>query len=92
MMWPPSVLRIRLAEGRKKGVNLWLPVFLLWPFLAVILLFMPLAMTIGLFLPRRSAARVVLLGSPRILAVVCALRGLEVRVEDSEDRVLVIVR
>ncbi len=31
MIWPPSVVRLRIYENGRRKMNLWLPVYVLWP-------------------------------------------------------------
>ncbi len=36
MNWPPAFFELRVSEADKRPVHLWLPLFLLWPFVLVL--------------------------------------------------------
>ncbi len=82
MMCPPSLVFIR--TGR---IKLWLPVFLLWPLVAILALVLePLALLAGmLILPLGwKRARNVVLFIPNLVRLFVMLRGFEVDVADGE--------
>lgn len=86
MIWPPSILKLRIRK-----LNLWLPLFLLWPLLAVLgLLVMPAACAAYWFRGRREGESGLLFG-PRLLAVLCHLRGMSIDVNGSDERVTVVL-
>ena len=88
MILPTSVMHIRIAEDGRK-FNLWIPILLLWlVVIAVMIVLAPLAIIASLVLGKRG--RLILAG-PRLLALFWAMRGLEVRVEDGKDQVLIII-
>ena len=90
MILPTSLLRVRISEGGKKRLNLWLPVFLVWPVvIALMIILAPVALLLYVCWP---SGRGYILGGPRILVVLWAMRGLEVRVQDRDDSVLVSVK
>jgi len=81
-MCPPSLVFIR--TGR---IKLWLPVFLLWPLVAILALVLePLALLAGmLILPLGwKRARNVVLFIPNLVRLFVMLRGFEVDVADGE--------
>lgn len=87
MMFPPSIARIRIVDEGRRGINLWLPLVLLWPVVLVLgLLLSPLVIIAALATWPRYG-RLLLLGGPRLFELLCALRGLRVQVEDGKDRV-----
>ncbi len=90
MILPTSILQIRITEGGRRKINLWLPVGLLWLIAMVIMAALsPIALLVCIVWP--TGRRVVLAG-PRVLAVCWAARGLSVRVSDGGDGVMIIIR
>lgn len=82
MMWPPSLVFIR--TGR---IKLWLPLFLLWPLVAVLALVLePMALLAGmLVLPLGwKRARSVMVFIPNMIRLFVLLRGFEVDVVDGK--------
>ena len=89
MIFPPSLMRVRV-QTRKRRIGLWLPLFLIWPFallLAVVLL--PFVIIIAILTRNRSWSKTILLSGPLAFNLFCALRGLEVRVDQHGQKVLV---
>lgn len=94
--WLPLWLRIVVAEKGKKGIRLWIPLFLVAPLaLAIVLLLLPLVL-IGVFLMRMRGRRVprqtLSLIAPISFALVQLFlngRGAGVEVEDNGDVVIV---
>jgi hypothetical protein len=90
MILPTSVMRIRIVEGGRKKIGLWIPVFLVWPVvIALMVALSPVALIVCIVWPK---GRIYVAAGPMILAVCWALRGLEVRVQDEEDQVLISFR
>lgn len=87
MILPTSVMRIRIIEGGRKRIGLWLPVFLVWPIaIALMIALAPVAIIVSLVCRKHSK---LILSGPRLIALLWAMRGLEVRVKDDEDQVLI---
>lgn len=87
MIIPPSLLRIRVIEKGKRKVNLWIPLFLIWPLvIALMVVLAPVALVVCLVWPK---GRQVVMAGPRLLALAWAIRGLRVRVKDEANRVRV---
>lgn len=93
MIFPPSILRIRIVKKGKKKLGLWLPVFLLWPvILALLVLLLPLLFVLAICLRRGAKGRMIVGGLPQLLVIACALRGLKVDVEEDDQRIQVSLR
>lgn len=90
MIFPPTIMRLRVrlrvAEGGRRKVSLWLPVILLWPLGLLAVLLAPLAMLVAFLRYGGRAASVALIG-PRILVALCSLRGLSVQVQGAREQV-----
>lgn len=90
MMLPPATMRLRIVEGGRKKIGLWLPIFLLWPLLlVVVLLAVPLYLVLLLVSPFVPKANKVVKAIPAIYSVICALKGLTVDVKDENENVLI---
>lgn len=90
---PPYLMRLRIMNPEHK-ISLWLPLFLIFPLVAVILLvLLPLALLAAIVLLPFGWGRVLLM-VPAALTIMCAARGLEVEVENKnkEERVLISVK
>ena len=89
MIFPPSLMRVRV-QTPKFRIGLWLPLFVIWPFallLAVVLL--PFVLIIAILTRNRGWSKTILLSGPLAFNLFCALRGLEIRVDQRGQKVLV---
>ena len=92
MTVPPVWLRFRLANGRHR-LRLWLPLFILWPFAIVFaLVLLPFVLLFSAIFWRSGYGKPVLQSGPRVMSCICALRGLNVRVGQKQNGVLISVR
>ena len=92
MMWPPSLLRIFIHEDGHRRVNLWLPLILLWPLvLALGIALAPIALIVACCWPR-GLGKTILFGGPRLFSLFCALRGLDVQVQQTNQHVCISFR
>ncbi len=92
MIWPPSVLRLRI-HNQRRHFGLWLPLFLIWPLMLVIFLALsPLILVLAIILWPSGMGKPILLAGPVLFRIFCALRGFEVNVEQPSERVLISIR
>ena len=93
MIFPPSILRIRIVKKGKKKLGLWLPLFLLWPvILALLVMLLPLLFVLAIC-PRRGAeGGMIVAGLPQVFVIACALRGLKVDVQEDDQQIQVSLR
>jgi hypothetical protein len=92
MIWPPSVLHLRIHNSRRH-FRLWLPLFLIWPLMLMIFLALsPLVLVLAVVLWPSGMGKPLLFAGPVLFRVLCALRGLEVNVEQPSERVLISIR
>ena len=85
-MRPPAVLRISIRSRDKRGFGLWLPLFLLWPLAAVLVVVAaPVWYTVAFFYWAFGKGKRWLIMPWRAAALVCSLPGLRVDVENSPD-------
>ena len=91
MMWPPSILHIRVPRSGRRDLNLWLPVFLIWPFALLLgVLAIPLVVVtcvVCMCVGKARLCRTILTAGPRFFALFCSLRGLSVRVGEPDGEV-----
>lgn len=86
-------MRLRIVDNGEKKVRLWLPLFLVWPFvlfLAIVLL--PIVLLVALIGWGPRGVRRTALGAWYLYATVCNLRGLSIEVSGEGDQVFVSVR
>ena len=92
MIWPPSLLGIRIRNANR-GFGLWLPLFLLWPpFVLAALAMLPLVLLLTLLLWPMGWGKTMLLIGPWFFRMICAFRGLLIDVRSSTSRVYIVIR
>ena len=89
---PPMFLGLRF--GKRDGkFRLWLPLFILFPFLVVILLLMvPFLLLAALVLWSFGWGKPFLLFIPVLLNLLWALRGLEIDINDKGEKVFISIK
>ncbi|MGD8238121.1 MAG: hypothetical protein PVH68_06180 [Armatimonadota bacterium] len=93
MMWPPSILWLRVVDDGQRKIRLWLPLFLFWPILLLLAIaLLPMVLLVALICRGLRGAGRALLGAWYLYATVCSLRGLTIEVSGEGDEVLVSVR
>ena len=89
VIMPPMTMSLRARRG-KRSIRLWIPLFLVLPFVALVaLLLAPLVLLAALLLWPIGLARPLLLAGPLLYRLVCELRGLKVDVGTKEESVRV---
>ena len=88
MMRPPMLLKLRFRR-----FSLWLPLFLVGPlFLIGALLLLPLVLLAAIILLPFGWSLTVLMFGPAVMRIICALRGLQVDVDDGKEKVYISFR
>ena len=88
MTRPPAIMRLRVSDGRRP-VSLWIPLFVIFPLVAVFLLiFLPFILISALILWRLGWGKSMIMLGPALINFVCNLRGLEVKVENPRENIL----
>ena len=88
----PYLMRVCVSRPDRK-INLWLPLFIIFPVLAVILLVLsPLILITAVVLWFLGWGKTLFIAPFAILGCMCAMRGLEVEVEQGQERVLISVK
>lgn len=89
MMFPPSILRVRVLDKNSR-VSLWIPLVLVWPFaLALYMLFLPCIVVVAIVTWRSGWGKSILLGGPFLFRLYCDLRGLKIDVTEPKESVLI---
>ena len=87
----PLFMKIHIQERGKKGVRLWLPMFLIWILLLVILVILsPIILLVGLAAWIRGYGRTFFFAFPMLFAVLWAMSGLRIHIEDRDKKVQLI--
>jgi hypothetical protein len=85
MSYPPLIMRLRILNDRK-NLGLWIPIFLLYPFLLVFALVAEvLALVAFLLLWPFGWGKTLLLFIPYLFQVICNLRELEVDIQNRRE-------
>ncbi len=86
MTLPPMFVLIRIGKNGRRGFPLWLPILLAWPFIAAMGALAALLVVLVMLVKGSGARRIALIAIAtwRVALVVCALRGLRVRVRDND--------
>ncbi len=88
-MLPPLLLRLRIQDDKRR-IRLWIPLIVLWPLIAVVVLLgTPVAVLLAAHSGRRAQSRSVLLAGPLLLYVLASLRGLRCNVVSGGERVFI---
>jgi hypothetical protein len=86
----PLLLRIRVRKENRRGVNLWLPLFLLWllvlPILAALL---PLVLIAALILWPSGKGKLILYGYIMIFGLIGYMSGLKIDVRSGDNNIYV---
>jgi hypothetical protein len=89
MMFPPSLLRLRVRDGNHR-IGIWFPLVLVWPVVLTIgLLLSPLVIVASIILWPFGWGKTLLLAGPMLFRTFCALRGLRLSVEQPAEEVLI---
>ncbi|MDD4876305.1 MAG: hypothetical protein PHQ86_04140 [Dehalococcoidales bacterium] len=92
MSRPPLFLKLRFGKINSRH-NIWLPLFILFPFLIIILLLLvPFLLLAALVLWGVGRGKPFLMFIPAILAVFWALKGLEIQVNDKTQNVFISIK
>ena len=89
MNWPPLLLHLRIPS--KEGfTGLWLPWFLVYPVLLLLMLIaLPFILIAALFLVPAVRARPLLMAGPYIWRLLFAMRGLKMDIQTGGREMLV---
>jgi hypothetical protein len=88
MNWPPMLLHLRIP--REKGYcGLWLPWFLIYPVLLVLMIIvLPLVILLAIFMLPTGKARLLILSGPYLWQVLFNMRGLRVHLYEGKREIM----
>jgi hypothetical protein len=87
MSIPPCLLHVRV-HNEEHNFGIWLPLFLAWLIVAVLLLaLLPLFILLLIIAFPFGWSEFMLLLGPRLYNILCALRGLRVDVDKKDEKV-----
>ena len=93
MSYPPMIIHLRIPKEKGGHFGLWIPIFLLYPFiLAFALILLPFVLLAALLALPMGKARQVLLTGPLACRVFWNLRGLKVDIREKSKNFLINVR
>ena len=92
MIWLPSIIHLHIIEKSKRRIRLWIPVFLLWPLMIVIIVGLAPVMLIAAVVTwQKGYSKMLLLLGPLIFITFCRLRGLKVYVKGKDEQVQIAI-
>ena len=94
MNFPPMIMKLIISPQGKRGINLWLPLFIIFPIVFVIgfilfLLLLPIMLIASVILWRFGWVKLSILSFPAVIGCLSALRGLKMDVNQGRERVLI---
>ena len=89
MTFPPMLMRLKVINP-ERHINLWLPLFLAWIILFLFAIALsPLIVVLVILLWPWGWGEMLLLLGPAIYRILCATRGLEVDIRQTDNIVLI---
>ena len=86
MIFPPSMMRVRITRNGRRKWNLWIPLVLLWPVVLVLgLALLPLVL---FWAAVKGKVRPTLAALPTMLLIFCALRGMRIETAEHDESTL----
>jgi membrane protein implicated in regulation of membrane protease activity len=90
MIFPASILRVRIVANGRKKLGLWVPLLLLWPLALALAPLLVLAALVYMLRQRRAGRRTDAIRClPLLCRVAFSLRGLKVEVQKDNQEILV---
>jgi len=89
-MMIPLFVKIRIKEKNKKGLNLFIPFFLVWfLFIILFILLIPFLFIAALIFWPRGYGKKILASVPLLFSLIYSLPGLRIQVEEKDKEVFV---
>ncbi len=89
MNWPPLLLHLRIPSKNKDFVGLWLPWFLIYPVLLVLMaVALPIVIIAAIFMVPAGRARPLLMAGPYMWRLLFAMRGLKMEIQTGRREML----
>jgi hypothetical protein len=89
----PLLLRMQIKEKGKNKIRLFLPFFLIWIILvAILILISPLLLIAAIVLWPLGYGRHILFAIPMLFAMMCALSGLKIHIENEDKKIYLVLK
>ena len=89
MMFPPSIMRVRVLDEDSR-VSLWIPLVLIWPLVLMFYVLLLPCIVVGAVVTWRSGwGKPILFLGPALFRLYCDLRGLKINVTEPKESVLI---
>jgi len=89
---PPYLMRLQI-KNQDNNINLWLPLFIILPVVAIIFIIaVPLILVAAAILWPYGWGKPLVMAIPAVLGCLCALRGLEVDITQNKEKVFISIR
>ena len=84
----PLLMKMKVKGKEKRGVNLWIPIFLIWILLFLLMiLFLPFVLLASLVLWRQGFGKVLLFLYPMVFILLFYLAGLKLDIESKDSKI-----
>lgn len=88
MNWPPMLLHLRIPSG-DSFIGLWLPWFLVYPLLLVLMLIaLPIVIVLAVILLPTGKSRPLILAGPYVWLLLFNMRGLKVDIQQGNRKIM----
>jgi hypothetical protein len=88
MNWPPLLLHLRVPSG-DGFIGLWLPWFLIYPVLLLLMLIaLPVVIILAIILVPAGKARPLVMAGPYVWRLLFAMRGLKLDIQTGNHKMM----
>ena len=85
-------MKIHIHERGKKRIRLWLPMFLIWlPLIVLMIVLSPIFLFIGIVAWIRGYGKIFLFAIPMFFSLLLSMSGLRIHIEDRDKKIQFIV-
>jgi hypothetical protein len=89
MNWPPLLLHLRIPSKNEGFIGLWLPWFLIYPVLLLLMVVaLPIVIIVALFMLPTGRAHTLLMAGPYMWRLLFAMRGLKMEIQTGRREML----
>ncbi len=90
MNWPPLLLHLRIPSKNEGFIGLWLPWFLVYPILLLLMLIaLPFVLIAAIFMVPAGRARPLIMAGPYLWRLLFAMRGLKLDIQTGNRTMLI---
>jgi len=82
----PLILKLRIKKKNRRGINLWLPLFLIWLIIfPLVLLLTPVILLAALILWPTGKGRYILISYPMIFGLIWHMSGVKIDIQSNDN-------